>query len=184
MPFAVTPSTCPNDEGLRLIVLTTPMVISSVVCLILFLFYMSYYLFTQRYSSRIQTQNQDIEQGLSSQQQQQQRVIINSTEYKVKEDPRASKFKKVSWTAFKRDIINNKSHQNDDAVNKTSTCVICLEEFRDGDECKVRSKCNHIFHQTCIDDWLDDHSTCPLCRGRVRRIAWPSVTTADDWSPD
>lgn len=102
----------------------------------------------------------------------------------MKEDPRASKFKKVSWTAFKRDVINNKSHQNDDAVNKTSTCVICLEEFRDGDECKVRSKCNHIFHQTCIDDWLDDHSTCPLCRGRVRRIAWPSVTTADDWSPD
>lgn len=182
MSFAVTSSTCPNDEDLSLLVLTIPLLVSSVVCLILVLFYLCYYLFTQRYSSRIQTQNQDIEQGLSSQQQ---RVIVNSTEYKVKENPEASKFKKVSWTAFKRDIIiNNRSHQNDGAVNKTSTCVICLEEFRDGDECKVRSKCNHIFHQTCIGDWLEDHATCPLCRGRVPAFARPSVTTADDWSPD
>ncbi|XP_039037358.1 RING-H2 finger protein ATL14-like [Hibiscus syriacus] len=44
-------------------------------------------------------------------------------------------------------------------------CAICLEEFKDGDSCRVLSKCNHVFHGCYIDQWLLQHGTCPLCRG-------------------
>ena len=55
-----------------------------------------------------------------------------------------------------------RSDFGDDKI--TRECVICLDEFSDGDECKVGSKCEHIFHKYCIDKWLPKNRQCPLCR--------------------
>ncbi|KAJ4827363.1 hypothetical protein Tsubulata_014954 [Turnera subulata] len=52
--------------------------------------------------------------------------------------------------------------------HRCSECVICLEDFKDGDSCKVLSKCNHMYHTKCIDRWLIKDRHCPLCRGSVR----------------
>lgn len=43
-------------------------------------------------------------------------------------------------------------------------CVICLEDFEEGESCQVFPICNHIFHTNCIDHWLKNRPTCPLCR--------------------
>lgn len=43
-------------------------------------------------------------------------------------------------------------------------CVICLEDFEDGEPCQVLPACNHIFHTNCIDHWLKNRFTCPVCR--------------------
>ncbi|PWA58073.1 zinc finger, RING/FYVE/PHD-type [Artemisia annua] len=38
-------------------------------------------------------------------------------------------------------------------------------------EFKKLLNCNHgvQFHRGCIESWLKDHSTCPLCRSHVQR---------------
>ena len=47
-----------------------------------------------------------------------------------------------------------------------AACAICLTEFRPRD--KVRYfRCNHTFHQQCIDQWLESKRTCPICRQPV-----------------
>ncbi|PON39673.1 43kDa postsynaptic protein [Parasponia andersonii] len=43
-------------------------------------------------------------------------------------------------------------------------CVICLEDFEEGESCQVFPVCNHIFHTDCIDHWLKNRPTCPVCR--------------------
>ena len=44
-----------------------------------------------------------------------------------------------------------------------TTCTICLETFKEGDE--LRSiPCNHSFHSHCINTWLSNHNSCPNCR--------------------
>ncbi|KAK3188809.1 hypothetical protein Dsin_028370 [Dipteronia sinensis] len=43
-------------------------------------------------------------------------------------------------------------------------CAICLDEFSDGEECRVGSRCEHLFHKYCIDPWLLKERRCPLCR--------------------
>lgn len=45
-------------------------------------------------------------------------------------------------------------------------CIVCMEAF----ESRVGGKqvpCGHVFHSTCIAQWLSDHNSCPLCRSTV-----------------
>ncbi|KAK4842258.1 hypothetical protein QYF36_018692 [Acer negundo] len=45
-------------------------------------------------------------------------------------------------------------------------CVICLEEYEDGEMAK-EMPCNHRFHDKCIDKWLEIHGSCPVCRYKM-----------------
>lgn len=47
-------------------------------------------------------------------------------------------------------------------------CTACLEEYRDDDVLRILPYCGHSFHVTCIDIWLQQHSTCPICRMSLR----------------
>jgi len=46
------------------------------------------------------------------------------------------------------------------------SCAICLEEFRNGDQQRTLP-CFHRFHKACVDQWLRQDSTCPLCKHSV-----------------
>jgi len=46
--------------------------------------------------------------------------------------------------------------------NESSLCTICLAEYSLNDSLRALP-CKHHFHTACIDRWLKDHDTCPLC---------------------
>ncbi|XWS17306.1 hypothetical protein CRYUN_Cryun33cG0056100 [Craigia yunnanensis] len=46
-------------------------------------------------------------------------------------------------------------------------CVVCLSKFEDIEILRLLPKCKHAFHIDCIDQWLEKHSSCPLCRQKV-----------------
>ncbi|KAI3671669.1 hypothetical protein L1987_87409 [Smallanthus sonchifolius] len=50
-------------------------------------------------------------------------------------------------------------------------CIVCLCEVSRGDEYRKLRNCEHgiQFHAECIDAWLKDHSTCPICRSHIPR---------------
>lgn len=45
-------------------------------------------------------------------------------------------------------------------------CAVCLSRFEDTEILRLLPKCRHAFHMNCIDKWLENHSSCPLCRYR------------------
>jgi len=52
----------------------------------------------------------------------------------------------------------------DIVANESPECVICLLEFVLG-EPATRLPCGHLFHETCIKEWLRTRSNeCPVCR--------------------
>ncbi|GAX78648.1 hypothetical protein CEUSTIGMA_g6086.t1 [Chlamydomonas eustigma] len=55
------------------------------------------------------------------------------------------------------------------AVNiedKDSQCTVCLLDYEDG-ELLRQLPCKHEFHKDCIDSWMCNHKTCPICRCEV-----------------
>uniref|UniRef100_A0A0D9WAL9 RING-type E3 ubiquitin transferase n=1 Tax=Leersia perrieri TaxID=77586 RepID=A0A0D9WAL9_9ORYZ len=50
-------------------------------------------------------------------------------------------------------------------------CAVCLGAFDAADELlRVLPRCRHAFHPDCVDAWLLEHSTCPVCRRRVDEV--------------
>lgn len=56
-----------------------------------------------------------------------------------------------------------------DDGGQAAECCICLGVFEDGDKVKVLPPCKHCYHPMCVDKWLANHSSCPLCRASLRR---------------
>ena len=54
----------------------------------------------------------------------------------------------------------------DDTNKPDDVCSICLNEFQCG-ETVCNLDCNHNFHKSCIAEWFDNHSTCPICKFEV-----------------
>ncbi|XP_015973327.1 NEP1-interacting protein 2 isoform X1 [Arachis duranensis] len=48
-----------------------------------------------------------------------------------------------------------------------SSCSICFQDFEDEELIRILPKCGHIFHLQCIDKWLIQQGSCPMCRTHV-----------------
>ncbi|XP_063237773.1 E3 ubiquitin-protein ligase goliath-like isoform X2 [Bacillus rossius redtenbacheri] len=42
-------------------------------------------------------------------------------------------------------------------------CAVCIEPYKATDVLRILP-CGHEFHKTCIDPWLLEHRTCPMCK--------------------
>ncbi|KAK9126992.1 hypothetical protein Scep_015838 [Stephania cephalantha] len=59
-----------------------------------------------------------------------------------------------------------KANGSSRAQEDEMTCTICLEQVKEGE--LIRSlPCLHQFHATCIDPWLRQQGTCPVCKFRA-----------------
>ncbi|KAM9432024.1 E3 ubiquitin-protein ligase RNF128a isoform 1-T1 [Clarias gariepinus] len=43
------------------------------------------------------------------------------------------------------------------------SCAVCIEAYKPGDVLTVLT-CNHFFHKACVEPWLMEHRTCPMCK--------------------
>ncbi|OQR91554.1 hypothetical protein ACHHYP_04581 [Achlya hypogyna] len=63
---------------------------------------------------------------------------------------------------------------NDEATIYNLSCAICLVVFGAMELHKpgtiVKTSCDHLFHAACIGHWIDQATTCPLCRIPIQHI--------------
>uniref|UniRef100_A0A803M6J6 RING-type E3 ubiquitin transferase n=2 Tax=Chenopodium quinoa TaxID=63459 RepID=A0A803M6J6_CHEQI len=69
-----------------------------------------------------------------------------------------------------------KQMENDDEHIECSVCLSILEEDQ---QVRRLPNCNHVFHTSCIDQWLSGQATCPICRSEVS----PQLTLLDREPP-
>ncbi|KAJ0666165.1 putative transcription factor C2H2 family [Helianthus annuus] len=58
-------------------------------------------------------------------------------------------------------------YKKEDGLVSSTDCPVCLGEFQEDEKLRLLPKCSHAFHVYCIDNWLTNHSNCPLCRASV-----------------
>ena len=49
------------------------------------------------------------------------------------------------------------------AQQEEETCAICMSEYQSGEMVKTLP-CLHFYHTACVDEWLQQHQTCPICK--------------------
>ncbi|XP_041670162.1 E3 ubiquitin-protein ligase RNF6 [Cheilinus undulatus] len=48
-------------------------------------------------------------------------------------------------------------------------CSVCINEYAQGNKLR-RLPCSHEFHIHCIDRWLSENNTCPICRQPILAV--------------
>lgn len=65
----------------------------------------------------------------------------------------------------------------DAEIGPDDGCAVCQERFQPGEEV-IELRCNHVFHEECVADWLRKGSpNCPVCRKPVSLASIRSATT-------
>lgn len=49
------------------------------------------------------------------------------------------------------------------------SCVVCIELYKPNEVVRILT-CNHLFHKNCIDPWLLEHRTCPMCKCDILKV--------------
>ncbi|NXI78711.1 RNF6 ligase, partial [Rhipidura dahli] len=69
-----------------------------------------------------------------------------------------------------KEQIDNLSTRNYGDIHteneRSKTCSVCINEYATGNKLR-QLPCTHEFHIHCIDRWLSENSTCPICRQPV-----------------
>lgn len=60
-------------------------------------------------------------------------------------------------------------------------CAVCLSTFEESEILRLLPKCKHAFHKNCIDQWLQNHSSCPLCRYKFDPMDLKSFSFSNSW---
>uniref|UniRef100_A0A8C4QGS1 Ring finger protein 150 n=1 Tax=Eptatretus burgeri TaxID=7764 RepID=A0A8C4QGS1_EPTBU len=54
-------------------------------------------------------------------------------------------------------------HRNQETEADFDSCAVCIEGYKSSEEVRVLP-CKHVFHKNCVDPWLVNHRTCPMCK--------------------
>ncbi|KAL9229574.1 hypothetical protein vseg_005025 [Gypsophila vaccaria] len=60
--------------------------------------------------------------------------------------------------------INITTNNDVDASGDRLSCSVCLQDFQIGETIRRLPHCHHMYHLPCIDKWLLNRGSCPLCR--------------------
>lgn len=72
-------------------------------------------------------------------------------------------------TTWKEEDFDEEENILEEVEKDGKKCVVCYCEFESGEQ--VRSlACWHRFHMQCIDKWLGNHSTCPVCKENMKKV--------------
>uniref|UniRef100_A0A674K8R2 RING-type domain-containing protein n=1 Tax=Terrapene triunguis TaxID=2587831 RepID=A0A674K8R2_9SAUR len=60
-------------------------------------------------------------------------------------------------------------------------CAVCIECYKQNDVVRILP-CKHVFHKACVDPWLSEHCTCPMCKLNILKALGivPSVPCTDN----
>ncbi|WKX98838.1 hypothetical protein Q1695_014039 [Nippostrongylus brasiliensis] len=56
-------------------------------------------------------------------------------------------------------------------------CAVCIDPYQIGDVVRTLP-CRHVYHKSCIDPWLLEHRTCPMCKADILKYFGYQVSTS------
>lgn len=82
----------------------------------------------------------------------------------------ALKERLLAFLKYRRLMANMNTHFENVTEEHLQTvgrvCIICRDEMTPAD-CKQLPVCHHVFHKSCLREWLVQQQSCPTCRSDI-----------------
>ncbi|KAM8764822.1 RING finger protein 150 isoform 2-T2 [Rhynchonycteris naso] len=94
----------------------------------------------------------------------------------------------LAWLVFyyiQRFRYANARDRNQETEPDFDNCAVCIEGYKPSDVVRILP-CRHLFHKSCVDPWLLDHRTCPMCKMNILKALGipPNADCMDDLPTD
>ncbi|KAH1188332.1 NEP1-interacting protein 1 [Glycine max] len=70
----------------------------------------------------------------------------------------------VAWNIIQKPPVQQFNSSKMFKLYNDSCCSICFQDFEDEEFVRTLPKCGHFFHLVCIDKWLVQQGSCPMCK--------------------
>lgn len=77
--------------------------------------------------------------------------------------------------------VRTLKHGDKETGPDADSCAVCIEAYKPGDVLSVLT-CSHFFHKVCVEPWLLEHRTCPMCKCDVLKAL--GVELEEESPPD
>lgn len=73
------------------------------------------------------------------------------------------KLKSEAKKAIQRLEVRTLKRGDEETTSDSLMCAVCIDSYKAGEVVTVLT-CDHIFHKACIEPWLLERRTCPMCK--------------------
>ncbi|XP_075899235.1 RING finger protein 148-like [Nelusetta ayraudi] len=105
--------------------------------------------------------------------------IVNKVKWAEK------RLKTEAKRAIRRLQVRTLKRDDEEAASDVHMCAVCMESYKAGEVVTVLT-CDHIFHKACIEPWLLERRSCPMCKCdilKALRVEKPPKEPSDAGSP-
>uniref|UniRef100_A0AAY4ERI6 RING-type domain-containing protein n=1 Tax=Denticeps clupeoides TaxID=299321 RepID=A0AAY4ERI6_9TELE len=74
--------------------------------------------------------------------------------------------KSVAQKAIQKLKVRTLKRGDEEVGSEAHSCAVCIEGYKEGEVVTVLT-CSHFFHKSCIEPWLLEHRTCPMCKSDI-----------------
>ncbi|CAI4230579.1 unnamed protein product [Auanema sp. JU1783] len=64
-------------------------------------------------------------------------------------------------------------------IELDTDCAVCIDPYQTADVVRTLP-CRHVYHKSCIDPWLLEHRTCPMCKADILKYFGYQVNSNGD----
>ncbi|XP_029318598.1 E3 ubiquitin-protein ligase RNF128-like [Cottoperca gobio] len=93
------------------------------------------------------------------------------------------KLKSEATKAIRRLQVRKLKTGDEETKSDSDMCAVCLESYKAGELVTVLT-CEHIFHKACIEPWLLERRTCPMCKCDILKALGVEEETKESLSAE
>lgn len=91
------------------------------------------------------------------------------------------RLKSEAKKAIKRLQVRTLSGDDVETASDSHMCAVCIESYKAGEVVTVLT-CDHIFHKACIEPWLLERRTCPMCKCDILKALGVEEVAKEEYS--
>lgn len=90
--------------------------------------------------------------------------------------------KSVAQKAIQKLKLRTIKKGDEEVGSESHSCAVCIEGYNHGEVVMILT-CSHFFHKSCVEPWLLEHRTCPMCKSNILGVKTVDEEVSSEATP-